>query len=159
MYDGWLPYPPHPEDYASGLASVRQAATDAGRLPQAIAPALFVTVLIADDVEQGRRALAEYSQINYGVPLEILETIQVLITGSRAHVATELGRYTAAGARHIVVRIGAPGLEAQLDQAEQIIEIPLRLAPPSMTGPRDGSRHGRHPAHAHSHELSRRIRS
>jgi alkanesulfonate monooxygenase SsuD/methylene tetrahydromethanopterin reductase-like flavin-dependent oxidoreductase (luciferase family) len=33
--------------------------------------------------------------------------------------------YIAAGARHIVCRIGALGLEAHQDQAEQIVDIPL----------------------------------
>jgi alkanesulfonate monooxygenase SsuD/methylene tetrahydromethanopterin reductase-like flavin-dependent oxidoreductase (luciferase family) len=33
LYDGWLPYPPDPADYETGLAQVRRAATAAGRPP------------------------------------------------------------------------------------------------------------------------------
>jgi len=50
LYDGWLPYPPDPADYATGLAQVRRAALEAGRAAAAITPALFASVLIADDV-------------------------------------------------------------------------------------------------------------
>jgi alkanesulfonate monooxygenase SsuD/methylene tetrahydromethanopterin reductase-like flavin-dependent oxidoreductase (luciferase family) len=47
-YDGWLPYPPDPADYRTGLAEIRRAAAGAGRAPEAITPALFVSVLIAE---------------------------------------------------------------------------------------------------------------
>src|SRR6202022_467932 len=39
LYDGWLPYPPDPRDYETGLAEVRKGALDAGREPRDIAPA------------------------------------------------------------------------------------------------------------------------
>ena len=134
LYDGWLPYPPDPADYAVGLATARQAATAAGRPRDAITPALFVTVLIADDINSGRHALDAYSRLNYGLPLEVLETIQVLITGPAAQVAAEIQRYIAVGARHIVCRIGAVGLEAQQDQAEQLIDLPLSVVPAQRLG-------------------------
>ena len=54
LYDGWLPYPPDPADYAAGLAQVRQAAAESGREADAITPALFASVLIADDAAGGR---------------------------------------------------------------------------------------------------------
>ncbi|MFJ9153487.1 LLM class flavin-dependent oxidoreductase [Streptomyces sp. NPDC102270] len=62
MYDGWLPYPPDPADYASGLHHVRKAAADTGRVAEDITPALFVTVRIDDDNESGRRALDAYAR-------------------------------------------------------------------------------------------------
>ncbi|MGW7209957.1 LLM class flavin-dependent oxidoreductase [Streptomyces sp. NPDC054837] len=55
MYDGWLPYPPDPADYASGLHHVRKAAADTGRAAENIT-ALFVTVRTDDDNDSGRRA-------------------------------------------------------------------------------------------------------
>src|SRR3954464_7719709 len=61
LYDGWLPYPPDPADYALGLGDVRRAAANAGRNPEDIIPALFVSVRIDEGVETGRRALDEYA--------------------------------------------------------------------------------------------------
>jgi alkanesulfonate monooxygenase SsuD/methylene tetrahydromethanopterin reductase-like flavin-dependent oxidoreductase (luciferase family) len=120
LYDGWLPYPPDSVDYGTGLAQVRRAATEAGRSAQAVTPALFVTVLITDDFAAGRRALGEYAQLSYRMPLEVVETIQALVAGPREFVTATLDRYIAAGARHIVCRIGALGLKSQLDQLELI---------------------------------------
>jgi alkanesulfonate monooxygenase SsuD/methylene tetrahydromethanopterin reductase-like flavin-dependent oxidoreductase (luciferase family) len=123
LYDGWLPYPPDPADYRSGLETIRETAEVASRDPGAITPALFVSVLIADGVESGRRALDGYARVTYGLPLEELEKIQAVITGPVEQVMAELGRYTAAGARHLVVRIGALDLAGQIDQLERLTEI------------------------------------
>ncbi len=123
LYDGWLPYPPDAADYRTGLAHIRRACADADRDPDAITPALFVVVLIADTVDLGRQALAEYSKANYGLALEELETIQALVTGPPEHVLAQLGAYLDAGARHLVCRIGALDLVSQREQLQQIAEL------------------------------------
>jgi alkanesulfonate monooxygenase SsuD/methylene tetrahydromethanopterin reductase-like flavin-dependent oxidoreductase (luciferase family) len=135
-YDGWLPYPPDPADYRSGLARVRRSAAEAGRGPDAITPALFVSVLIAGTAEGGRRSLEGYARANYGLALAELETIQAVVTGPAEQVAAQLGRYVAAGARHLVCRIGALDLASQREQLEQIAElIPLLRSPaPAVAG-------------------------
>ncbi|MFB7331003.1 LLM class flavin-dependent oxidoreductase [Streptomyces adustus] len=122
-YDGWLPYPPDPADYASGLRQVRRAAVDAGRAAEGITPALFVSVRIDDDAESGRRALDAYARAVYGMPLEELERIQAVVTGSADQVLGVLNRYVAAGARHIVVRLAALDLRSQCDQLERIADL------------------------------------
>lgn len=123
LYDGWLPYPPDPADYAAGLAAIQAAATEAGRKPDSIAPALFTTLLIADDVESGREILDAYSRVNYGVPLAVLETIQVLMAGPPEHLLARLARYADAGAREIVFRVGALDLASQLDQLGRLADV------------------------------------
>ncbi|RPF30899.1 LLM class flavin-dependent oxidoreductase [Streptomyces sp. TLI_185] len=129
MYDGWLPYPPDPGDYATGLLDVRKAAADAGRAPEDVTAALFVTVRVDEDAEHGRRALDAYARASYGMPLEELEQIQAVVTGSGAQVREGLARYVAAGARHLVCRPAAVGLRALGDQMERIADlIPLLRA-------------------------------
>jgi alkanesulfonate monooxygenase SsuD/methylene tetrahydromethanopterin reductase-like flavin-dependent oxidoreductase (luciferase family) len=120
LYDGWLPYPPDPADYAYGLADIRRAAANAGRNPADITPALFVSVRIDEGVESGRQALDNYARASYGMSLEELEKIQAVVTGSAEQVHDGLARYVAAGARHIVVRLGALNLHSQRDQLERI---------------------------------------
>lgn len=127
LYDGWLPYPPDPADYASGLADLRRAAAGADRDPAEVTPAVYLTVLVSDDPEQGRRELDRYARANYGMPLADLSTIQALVTGSAEDVTGELRRYTAAGARHLVVRIGALGFAAQSEQLDRLAEIAGKL--------------------------------
>ena len=123
LYDGWLPYPPDPADYATGLAQVRAAAEDAGRTAAAITPALFASVLITDDADGGRAALEGFSRANYRMPLSRLETIQAVIAGPPEQVTAGLGRYIEAGASHLVLRIAAPDLRAQREQLERISGI------------------------------------
>jgi alkanesulfonate monooxygenase SsuD/methylene tetrahydromethanopterin reductase-like flavin-dependent oxidoreductase (luciferase family) len=126
-YDGWLPYPPDPADYTAGWIDVRRAASDAGRNPTAITPALFTTLLISDDVDAGQRALTDYSLANYGLPLDVLRTIQVVIAGTPQQVSAQLRPYLAGGARHLVCRIAALDLRSQRDQLERIAELAQTL--------------------------------
>ncbi|MEU6106432.1 LLM class flavin-dependent oxidoreductase [Streptomyces flaveolus] len=123
LYDGWLPYPPDPADYASGLGSIHRAAADARRATKDITPALFVSVRIDDDLDSGRRALDDYARAAYGMPLEELEKVQAVVTGSASQVLEHLGRYVAAGARHIVARLGALDLRSQRDQLERVAAL------------------------------------
>nr|WSW66287.1 LLM class flavin-dependent oxidoreductase [Streptomyces sp. NBC_00995] len=122
-YDGWLPYPPDPADYASGLRDVRRAAADAGRAAEDVTPALFVSVRIDDDTESARQAMGAYARATYGMPLEDLERIQAVVAGPAEQVLQRLGQYVAAGAQHIVARLAAPDLRSQRDQLERVADL------------------------------------
>jgi alkanesulfonate monooxygenase SsuD/methylene tetrahydromethanopterin reductase-like flavin-dependent oxidoreductase (luciferase family) len=123
MYDGWMPYPPAASQYAEGLAAVRAAAAAAGRRPDAVTPALFVSVAVTDSVERGQTQLAEFAHASYGLPLHELGRIQALAAGPLDVVADKLDRYVAAGARHLAIRIATTTLATQREQLEQIIEL------------------------------------
>jgi alkanesulfonate monooxygenase SsuD/methylene tetrahydromethanopterin reductase-like flavin-dependent oxidoreductase (luciferase family) len=129
LYDGWLPYPPDPADYAAGLAQVRRSAADAGRTPGDVTAALFVTVLIGE-----RAGMDAYSNAVYGMPLTELQKIQAVVFGSADQVGAALNRYVEAGARHLVLRIGALGLAAQRRQLEELCALlpALRKAEPRV---------------------------
>ncbi|WP_405013078.1 LLM class flavin-dependent oxidoreductase [Kitasatospora sp. NBC_01539] len=120
LYDGWLPYPPDPADYRTGLTAVQEAATAAGRHAGSITPALFVSVLVAADEASGRRAMDVYARANYGLGLEDLEQVQAVVTGPADQVAARLRQYRDAGARRLVVRLGALDLPAQYEQLELV---------------------------------------
>jgi alkanesulfonate monooxygenase SsuD/methylene tetrahydromethanopterin reductase-like flavin-dependent oxidoreductase (luciferase family) len=122
-YDGWMPYPPSAGGYAAGLAAVRTAAAAAGRDPAAVTPALFVSVAVTDTVERGRAMLQTFAQASYGLPLDQLEQVQVLVAGPPDVVAEKLRGYVAAGARHLAVRIATTSLETQREQLEQIAKL------------------------------------
>ncbi|HEX2315925.1 MAG TPA: LLM class flavin-dependent oxidoreductase [Thermomonospora sp.] len=128
LYDGWLPYPPDPADYRAGLAAVRHAVRSAGRPGDAVTPALFVTVLVTGDAEWGERELDAYCRAVYGLPSGTVRTVQALVMGPAEQVAAALSRYVEGGAEHVVCRIAAPTLEAQLDQLERLVEVRARLS-------------------------------
>ncbi|WP_433555021.1 LLM class flavin-dependent oxidoreductase [Pseudonocardia xinjiangensis] len=132
-YDGWLPYPPQPATYAAGLADISTAALAAGRQRDAITPALFATVLLAPDVPSGLRAVDEFCRENYGLPLDVIERIQTIVAGSPEHVAAGLSRFVEAGARHIVLRIAAPGLDGQRDQLDRLADLLLGVRDPVVS--------------------------
>ncbi|MFG2848568.1 LLM class flavin-dependent oxidoreductase [Kitasatospora sp. NPDC048296] len=138
-YDGWLPYPPDPADYATGLAAVRQAAREAGRAQEAVTPALFVNVRIDEDLKAARRTMDAYVRSNYGLPLEEVEHIQAIALGTPEQVAATLRRYTEAGARQVVARLGALELKGQYEQLERLADLVAPTAPfaptPALTRP------------------------
>jgi alkanesulfonate monooxygenase SsuD/methylene tetrahydromethanopterin reductase-like flavin-dependent oxidoreductase (luciferase family) len=138
LYDGWFPYPPDPSDYRAGLDQVRKAATDAGRDAEGITPALFVSVLVADNLETARGAMNDYAMANYGLSLDALETIQAVIVGSREHVIAQLNSYVEAGARHLVARLGTLDFGSQLRQLERLADIRTAIRPNTARATADG---------------------
>ncbi len=120
MYDGWLPYPPAPESYRSGLRDVRAAAEAAGRGADAVAPGLFVTVLITEDADGGRAALDHFATNTYGFGIDLVEQIQTFAAGTPDAVTARLASFIEAGARHLVCRPGVPGPDGFIEQLHQL---------------------------------------
>ncbi|WP_155926112.1 LLM class flavin-dependent oxidoreductase [Mycolicibacterium sp. CBMA 234] len=121
LYDGWLPYPPTPQAYRSGLAEVHAATEGAGRATDAVTPALFVTVLITgDDADGSRAALDHFATNTYGVGIDVIEQIQTFAAGTPDAVAARLATFIDAGARHLVCRIGVLGPEGFTEQLHQL---------------------------------------
>jgi probable F420-dependent oxidoreductase len=108
-FDGWLPYSPTPELFAEGLAQVRGAAEAAGRTPDLVLPAIYLTVALDDDPERAERALEDYCQAYYGLPLEGMRKLQAFYGGDAAGLARWIRGYLEAGARHVIVRLATLG--------------------------------------------------
>ena len=120
LYDGWLPYPPRPQAYRSGLGEVRAAAQRAGRVAAAVTPALFVTVLVTEDVDGGRAALDHFATQTYGFGVDVIEQIQTFAVGSPDVVTARLASFIDAGARHLVCRVGVLGPDGFIDQLHRL---------------------------------------
>lgn len=120
LYDGWLPYPPTPQAYRSGLAEVRAAGQRAGRAADAVTPALFATVLVTDDADGGRAALDHFAKNTYGFGIDVIEQIQTYAAGTTDTVAAQLANFIDAGARHLVCRIGVLGPDGFTEQLRQL---------------------------------------
>jgi coenzyme F420-dependent glucose-6-phosphate dehydrogenase len=118
LYDGWLPYPPDPADYGTGLARIRATAS------RPVTPALFATVLVEDDAERGQELLDEYCRLNYGRPAAFVQGIQMQVTGSAAEVAARLRKYE--GAEHFLLRIASTDpkvFDEQLPRVAEVVEL------------------------------------
>ncbi len=123
LYDGWLPYPPTPQRYSSGLTEVRAAAQGAGRGADAVTPALFVTVLITEDADGGRAALDHFVTQTYGFGIDAVEQIQAFASGTTDAVTARLASYIDAGARQLVCRIAVLGPDGFVEQLRQLRSV------------------------------------
>ncbi|WP_410610020.1 LLM class flavin-dependent oxidoreductase [Amycolatopsis sp. lyj-109] len=118
LYDGWLPYPPDPVDYGSGLAAIRATAS------RPVTPALFATVLVEDDPARGSELLEEYCRRNYGMPASFVQGIQMQVTGSAVEVAERLRKYE--GVEHFLLRVASTDpkvFDEQLPRLAEVVEL------------------------------------
>ena len=119
-FDGWLPYPPTPGEYAAGWKVVQDAATAAGRSSQAVTPALYVTVHLDEDEEKAKAELEGYAEAYYDFPLEAMAQLQAFVAGA-APSLSRLRQYVEAGAEHIVLRFGSFDAMTHLERAADVL--------------------------------------
>jgi alkanesulfonate monooxygenase SsuD/methylene tetrahydromethanopterin reductase-like flavin-dependent oxidoreductase (luciferase family) len=120
LYDGWLPFLPDPEEYRRAWSHITRLARDAGRPANAIEPGLYATVHLDADRTRAEARLEEYVQGYYGRSLEFMSAIQAYHYGGAEQCARWLARFVDAGARHLVLRVGAlePGRQIGLIASE-----------------------------------------
>ncbi len=127
-FDGWLPYPPDADTYARGWRQIGAAARAAGRDPSRISAGLYVTVHIDPDRDVAAARLDEFVTRYYGLPLAMMQGLQAFYAGTPTDCAGWLAGYLRAGARHVVVRVGAMPAEPQLVAIADAL-LPLRDEP------------------------------
>jgi alkanesulfonate monooxygenase SsuD/methylene tetrahydromethanopterin reductase-like flavin-dependent oxidoreductase (luciferase family) len=120
-FDGWLPFSPTPADYASGIRAVRKAAEEAGRDPEDVVTAAYLTVAVADTHADAARDLETYMQAYYGAPAAVMARAQACHAGTVESAAEWFAEYRSAGARHLVVRLARPDLDDYNDVAREIL--------------------------------------
>jgi alkanesulfonate monooxygenase SsuD/methylene tetrahydromethanopterin reductase-like flavin-dependent oxidoreductase (luciferase family) len=96
----------------------------AGRDPNQIAKALFLTVLIEPNPDRALELANDYCLAIYGMPFEAVRTIQAWLVGSESYVSDGIRRYVEAGAQQLVVRVGSLTPEPQLDRFARTILRP-----------------------------------
>jgi alkanesulfonate monooxygenase SsuD/methylene tetrahydromethanopterin reductase-like flavin-dependent oxidoreductase (luciferase family) len=122
-FDGWLPFSPTPDAYASGLRAVREAAEGAGRDPDAVATGAYLTVAVADSPQKAASELDVYMRTYYGVPAEVMTRAQACHAGTIETAAEWLAAYRAAGANHLVLRLARPSLSDYADTIPELLDI------------------------------------
>lgn len=120
-FDGWLPLSPTPDDYASGLRAVREAAERAGRDPESIATGVYLTAAVDDSAQAAAAELDAYIKAYYGVPAEVMARGMAMHAGTPESAAEWFAAYRAAGARHVVLRLARPSLSDYNDSARALL--------------------------------------
>lgn len=128
-FDGWLPFSPTPDEYASGLRAVRESAEKAGRDPQAIAAAVYLTLAISDGAKEAERDFDAYIRAYYGVPGQVMARAQASYWGTLDSAAAWVNTYVEAGARHVILRLARPTLDGFNDASRQLLGAVSGLRP------------------------------
>jgi alkanesulfonate monooxygenase SsuD/methylene tetrahydromethanopterin reductase-like flavin-dependent oxidoreductase (luciferase family) len=104
LYDGWFPNGPTAAEYAGQWQDVKDAARAAGRDPEALTGAMYLTLAIDEDAARADARIDTYLQQYYGVRPDTMRKRQMCYAGPAAGAAAWLEAYAAAGASHLVLR-------------------------------------------------------
>lgn len=127
-YDGWLPFLPSAAAYSAAWQRIEARRKQLGRPAGTITPALYATVMPADDPRRAEEELNAYVAGYYHRSLDEVMGIQVYIWGHPRECAEKLADYVRAGARHLIIRIGSLDPEPYLATvAREIIPVLRRL--------------------------------
>ena len=103
-FNGWFPTGPDAETYGKWLVETREMASAAGRNPQDLTAALYLTVAIDEDASKADGMINDYLSQYYGMPAEVMRKRQACFAGSLEAVGDWIQGYVDAGVEHLVCR-------------------------------------------------------
>jgi alkanesulfonate monooxygenase SsuD/methylene tetrahydromethanopterin reductase-like flavin-dependent oxidoreductase (luciferase family) len=104
LYDGWLPNAGDAGQWERHWTEVQRIARDAGRDPNALTGAMYLTLSVDDDAARANERLDRYLEQYHGQSPAVLRTRQECYAGAAAGLTAYLNGYRRAGARHLVLR-------------------------------------------------------
>jgi probable F420-dependent oxidoreductase len=122
-FDAWFPTGPNVEFFAEHFAIVQAAARAAGRAPDAVTGAAYVTLALDANAGVAEQRLHAFLETYYAAPARAIMKRQACYAGPTEGAAEWLQRWIDAGARHIVLRFAGG------DQLAQLGETSSRLVP------------------------------
>lgn len=121
--DAWFPSGPSADFVAGHWPRIREAAAAAGRPPEAVTAAAYVTLALDADPAAARQRLHGFIEHYYGAPAPTILAQQAGYAGTLEGGVEWLQRWIEAGVRHLVLRFAGG------DQLAQVDEIAGRLLP------------------------------
>jgi probable F420-dependent oxidoreductase len=103
-FHGWFPIAPSPEAFGKQWQEVRAMAREAGRDPNTLDSAMYLTVCIDDDRAQAEAKVAAFMEAYYPRRGEAMMKNQAWVAGPAAVIAERLAAYADAGLTHLVIR-------------------------------------------------------
>ena len=104
LFDGWFPNAPSAADYAAQWSEVKNAARAAGRDPEKLTGAMYLTLSIDDDAPRAEARINAYLEQYYGQRPDVMRKRQMCYGGAASGAANWLKSYADAGASHLVLR-------------------------------------------------------
>jgi probable F420-dependent oxidoreductase len=99
----WMPYLCTPEQVRDGMVTVRAAATEAGRDPDAVEAAAYLWMATDPDGDRARRLARETLGRVYAQDFSRLG--HYIVAGTPAECAARIREYAEAGARHVQLNL------------------------------------------------------
>ena len=117
--DGWMPIWVSPERFAEGWERVRLHASEAGRDPDKLVPAVCLPARVEVDGVRARAQVAEHLSQRYAMAVEPHLVERYCLAGTAEECATRVRAYAQAGAQHVIFH-PCCGPSEFLDQAERL---------------------------------------
>jgi probable F420-dependent oxidoreductase len=116
-FDAWFPTGPNVEFFAEHFPKIQAAALAAGRAPDAVTGAAYVTLALDPSKTAAEQRLSSFLESYYSVPARAMLARQACYAGPLEGCVEWLQRWIAAGARHLNLRFAGGDQLAQVDEA------------------------------------------
>jgi probable F420-dependent oxidoreductase len=116
-FDAWFPTGPGVDFFAEHFPRVQAAARAAGRKPDAVTGAAYVTLALDENRAAAEQRLHGFLENYYASPARVIMARQATYAGPVEGCVEWLQRWIDAGARHISLRFAGGDQLAQVDEA------------------------------------------
>ena len=116
-FDAWFPTGPSVQFFAEHFPKIQAAARAAGRKPDAVTGAAYVTLAFDPNPAAAEQRLHSFLETYYSSPARTVMARQATYAGPIEGGAEWLQRWIDAGARHISLRFAGGDQLAQVDEA------------------------------------------
>jgi probable F420-dependent oxidoreductase len=116
-FDAWFPTGPSVEFFAEHFPRIQAAARAAGRAPDAVTGAAYVTVALDANAAAAEQRLNTFLETYYSAPASTLRARQACYAGPIEGCAEWLQRWVDAGTTHLMLRFAGGDQLAQVDDA------------------------------------------
>jgi probable F420-dependent oxidoreductase len=116
-FDAWFPTGPSVEFFAEHWPRIQAAAKAAGRAPDAVTGAAYVTLALDPNPAAAEQRLHQFLETYYAAPARAILARQACYAGPIEGCVEWLQRWLAAGARHLMFRFAGGDQLAQVDEA------------------------------------------
>jgi probable F420-dependent oxidoreductase len=116
-FDAWFPTGPSADFFAEHWPRVQAAARAAGRAPDAVTGAAYVTLALDPNPAAAEQRLHGFLETYYAAPACVILARQAAYAGPIEGCVEWLQRWIDAGARHLALRFAGGDQLAQVDEA------------------------------------------
>lgn len=125
-FDAWFPTGPSVEFFAEHFPEIRAAAGAAGRAPDDVLGAAYLTLALDRDPAAAQTRMDRFLETYYGVPAAVIKARQAGYAGPVEGCVEWIQRWIDAGARHFALRFAGGDQLAQIDEAARYLLPELR---------------------------------